>query len=109
MAIRRITILEDDLDGGHADEAITFTLDGAAYEIDLNTENATTLRAALAPYAKAGRKVRASSRASKRTTTNSSEATTAEVRSWAQEQGLSVNTRGRIQADVLDKYRAAHP
>lgn len=106
MVIRRITVLEDDLYGGHADETIAFTLDGTAYEIDLNTENAKELRAALAPYAKAGRKLKAPSGASKRATPNSG-ATTAQVRSWAQEQGLPVSTRGRIQAEILDKYQAA--
>ena len=32
--------LEDDLDGGPADDTVTFALDGKDYEIDLSTANA---------------------------------------------------------------------
>lgn len=41
-------ILEDDLDGGPADETVRFGLDGRHYEIDLSTDNAAKLRDALA-------------------------------------------------------------
>ncbi|MEW9871609.1 histone-like nucleoid-structuring protein Lsr2 [Arthrobacter sp. HS15c] len=30
------------------------------------------------------------------------------VRLWAIEYGLKVNTRGRIQSDIVEKYEAAH-
>jgi hypothetical protein len=30
------------------------------------------------------------------------------VRAWAREQGLAVNERGRIPADIQAKYDAAH-
>jgi hypothetical protein len=30
------------------------------------------------------------------------------VRMWAVENGIQVNTRGRIQAEVVEKYEAAH-
>lgn len=36
------------------------------------------------------------------------EATAAQVREWAQGQGIDVAPRGRIPADVADKYQAAH-
>ena len=32
----------------------------------------------------------------------------AEVRAWAEANGIKVNARGRIPADVLAAYRAAH-
>lgn len=47
MASKTLVILEDDLSGGKADETITFSLDGVAYEIDLSTKNAANLRDAL--------------------------------------------------------------
>ena len=47
MAQRVQIILEDDYDGGEADETVSFALDGAEYEIDLSTANATELRNAL--------------------------------------------------------------
>ncbi|MBE8528610.1 Lsr2 family protein, partial [Amycolatopsis sp. H6(2020)] len=37
-------ILEDDLQGGPADETVRFGLDGGQFEIDLTTENASKLR-----------------------------------------------------------------
>ncbi len=48
MAQRVQVVLEDDLDGGKADETVTFGLDGTAYEIDLSKKNAAKLRDALA-------------------------------------------------------------
>jgi hypothetical protein len=30
------------------------------------------------------------------------------IRLWAIDNGLQVNTRGRIQADIVEKYQAAH-
>ena len=36
MAQRVQIILEDDYDGGSADETVSFGLDGAEYEIDLS-------------------------------------------------------------------------
>lgn len=56
MAQRVQVILEDDLDGGSADETVTFALDGVAYEIDLKSDNAEKLRSLLAPYVDKGRK-----------------------------------------------------
>lgn len=49
-------ILEDDLDGGHAEETVEFALEGKQYVIDLNPDNAARLREALAPYMTTGRK-----------------------------------------------------
>ena len=40
-------VLVDDLDGGPADETVTFSLDGVSYEIDLTHDNAAALRDAL--------------------------------------------------------------
>ncbi|MBN9328662.1 MAG: Lsr2 family protein, partial [Cellulomonas sp.] len=37
MAQKVQVILVDDLDGGTADETVTFGLDGVSYEIDLTT------------------------------------------------------------------------
>ena len=57
MAQRVQIILEDDYDGGTADETVTFALDGAEYEIDLSSKNATGLREALAPWVAHARKI----------------------------------------------------
>ena len=49
------TLFIDDLDGSAADGTVRFGLDGAEYEIDLNTEHAQALRDALARYVGAAR------------------------------------------------------
>ena len=47
---QRVTVeLEDDLDGGPADETLRFGLDGSEYEIDLSKRNASTFRRQMAP------------------------------------------------------------
>jgi len=57
MAQKIQTLFVDDLDGSEAEGTVRFGLDGAHYEIDLSTAHAEELRSALAPYARAGRKV----------------------------------------------------
>ena len=46
MAQKVQVILVDDLDGGDAEESVSFSLDGVSYEIDLSAENAEALREA---------------------------------------------------------------
>lgn len=50
MAQTVIVQLTDDIDGGEADETITFSLDGRSYQIDLNATNAERLRKAFQPF-----------------------------------------------------------
>src|SRR6266567_5503714 len=50
--------LIDDIDGGKADETITFGVDGTQYVIDLSKKNAEKLRKTIAPYVEAARKDR---------------------------------------------------
>ena len=57
MAQKVRIILEDDLDGGPADETIRFGLDGAHYEIDLSSANAARLRDAIRPFVAKSHKV----------------------------------------------------
>ena len=57
VARREIVVLEDDLDGGKADETVKFALDGVQYEIDLSEKNATKLRNAFADYISHSRRV----------------------------------------------------
>ena len=54
---QKITVeLQDDLDGGPADETVRFGVDGAEYEIDLSKKNAAALRRKLAPFIDHARK-----------------------------------------------------
>jgi hypothetical protein len=109
MAQKVQVTLIDDLDGGQAEETITFALDGAAYEIDLSSKNATKLRDGFAAYVGAARKV---GRASGKRGRTSGGAATADreqnqaIREWAKKKGLKVSERGRIPADIVEQYHA---
>ena len=105
MAQRVQIILEDDYDGGTADETVSFGLDGAEYEIDLSSTNAAGLRDALAPWMAHARKTGGRRR---RPTRASSSSSTSDIRAWAQGQGLDVSSRGRVSAEVRDAYEKAH-
>jgi hypothetical protein len=105
MAQRVQIILEDDYDGGTADETVTFSLDGAEYEIDLSSKNATGLREALAPWVAHARKIGGRRKRSTKATGSSS---TSDIRAWAQAQGLDVSSRGRVSAEVREAYEKAH-
>ena len=112
MAQKVQIILEDDLDGGEADETVSFALDGTSYEIDLNDANATKMREALAPYVAHARKV-TGSRGGRRSSGRSAAGpgngpTPKEIREWARENGHEVPDRGRIPAEVREAYDAAH-
>jgi hypothetical protein len=112
MAQKVQVVLVDDLDGGHAEETVTFSLDGVSYEIDLSHDNAAALRDVLAPYVGHGRRVggsrRGAARPGTRARTSTAPGNPAEVRAWAKGQGIAVNERGRISAELQSQFDAAH-
>ncbi len=105
MAQRVQIILEDDYDGGTADETVSFAMDGAEYEIDLSSANATGLRDALAPWLAHARKTGGRR---KRAGKSASSSSTSDIRAWAQANGHDVSSRGRVSAEVRDAYEKAH-
>jgi hypothetical protein len=105
MARRTVVTLEDDLDGGPADETLRFGVDGSDYEIDLNTKNAATLHKLLAPFVQHARK--AGSTALRPVRTAASRRRSADIRVWARDQGIDLSDRGRIPSSVVDKYEAS--
>lgn len=119
MVQRVQIVLEDDFDGGAADETIRFGLDGATYEIDLSDANAAKLRETVDPWLTVARKTKGRrSRPATRTRSGSggrsgsgsgmSRQELADVRAWAKANGYQVSDRGRIPASVQDAYRKAH-
>jgi hypothetical protein len=111
MARKTVVTLEDDLDGGPADETVRFGIGGQEYEIDLSGKNAARLRKQLAPFVTRARPVaraRPAGRAPRRQArTAASRQRSAEIRAWATEQGIELSERGRIPADVIAQYQAA--
>jgi hypothetical protein len=106
MATRISVALEDDFDGGPADETVRFGLGGSEYEIDLNKKNARAFRRQLAPFVEHARKAgRGQRRRSVRT--SSSRQRSGDIRAWAKDNGVPVSARGRIPASVVEQYEAA--
>jgi hypothetical protein len=110
MAQKVNIILVDDLDGGSADENVKFGLDGVNYEIDLSAANAAELRSSLERFIGAARKASGSSGRPTRTKTSGGGRShdSAQIRQWARENGYTVNSRGRIQAEIQEAYQKAN-
>jgi hypothetical protein len=106
MASKVIVTLEDDLDGGPAEETVRFGFGGTEYEIDLNKKNARAFRKQLAPFIEHARKAgRGKRRRPVRTAPRRERA--GDIRAWARQQGIAVSGRGRIPASVVAQYQAA--
>ena len=111
MAQKVQVILVDDLDGGEAEESVSFSLDGVNYEIDLSAANAEALRDAIAPWVGHARKLSGRSGRPGRAPARGRSAAKADlgdVRSWARENGYQVSDRGRVSAEVMTAYEGAH-
>lgn len=106
MAQRVQIVLEDDFDGGEADETVAFAVDGAEYEIDLSSDNAAKLREQFAPWIGHARKTGGRRKRSGGKAPASS--STSEIRAWASANGHEVSSRGRVSADVREAYERAH-
>jgi hypothetical protein len=108
MAQHTVTNLIDDLDGKAADRTIRLGWEGNAYEIDLSDKNAEALERMLSKYLAAARKVAIQRSRSARPVAPpvGDKAYLGAVRVWAAENGLSIATRGRIAANILEAYEA---
>ena len=111
MARREVVVLEDDLEGGGADETVKFALDGVQYEIDLTAKNAARLRDSFADFIAHGRRVgrggvvvggRAAARA--RGSAAADREQNKAIRAWAKRKGRNISDRGRIPQEIVDEY-----
>jgi Lsr2 len=106
MATKVTVALEDDLEGGPADETVRFAFDGIEYEIDLSKKNARAFRKQFAPFIDQARKAgRGPRRRAART--GAGRDRSGAIRAWAEQQGLAVSARGRIPARIVEQYEAA--
>jgi hypothetical protein len=106
VAQRTQVLYVDDIDGSDAEGTVRFGFDGTDYEIDLNKKHAEQLAEAIAPFIAAARKVPSSRRPARGV--RAGRHNLSDVRAWARDQGIKISERGRIPADVLAKYNAAH-
>jgi hypothetical protein len=91
-------------------DTVGFGLDGSEYLIELCPRDRAALDKIMAEYVSHARKVRLNGAAKK----NSGYRNVADrqrsrdIRAWAESQGITVSMRGRIPAEVLEQYHAAH-
>src|SRR5438477_3448999 len=115
MAQRVQVLLVCDLHGDEtpAAQTVEFALDGTAYEIDGCEQHAGELRERLATYVGVARRAggrggsAGSGRTGRRRRRSSGSGEAARIREWARSQGLAVPERGRIPAELADKYARA--
>jgi Lsr2 len=93
-------------------ETVSFAVDGTTYEIDTCDAHAAELRDAFAPYVAAGRRAGrgvagASGRRRRGGHRPAGGVDPAAVRAWARSNNVKVSERGRISADILERYAAA--
>lgn len=112
MAQRVQVILVCDLHEGETPgtETVTFALEGTAYEIDVCEAHGRELRDSFARFVGAARKSSRGPRAAggRRRGRRGGSGEAAQIREWARGQGLAVPERGRVPAELAEKYAAAH-
>jgi hypothetical protein len=109
VATETIVRLVDDLDGTNAERTVSFSVDGAGYEIDLSKKNIAALEKALKPFVESARtsgRSRRNGRGRARSRASSGMDLQA-IRTWAREHGHTVADRGRIAEPIVEAYRAA--
>jgi Lsr2 len=109
MAQQVSVMLLCDLHGADVEavETISFGVGNSSYEIDVCAADAKELRSKLTPFIEhARRKTGSGARRPGRRAAD--RAHTAEIRSWAKEQGHQISERGRIPASVVAEYEQSH-
>ena len=99
-----------DLPEGHTGEpdanTVTFSLDGKTYEMDLCPPHERALRAGLEPFVELARKTTIGLPKPKRSM--ASRRRSGRIRDWARRNGIDIEDRGRLPAQIVEKYEAAH-
>ena len=116
MAERIVEQLIDDIDGSDisdsSGEQMFFSFRDIYYQIDLSAYNLATFEKVLQPYIDAATKLAppTRSRPPKISTTarNVFHERSQTIRLWARKNGHTVASRGRISAEVVDAFDAAH-
>jgi hypothetical protein len=101
------TLFIDDIDGGPAEGTVRFGLDGTDYEIDLSTAHNEELHKVLSGYVTHARKTAGTARRGPRGRRAADPLDTRRVREWARAEGIDIKERGRVPAEVIERYKAA--
>lgn len=91
-------------------ETVSFGIDGKGYEIDLSKKEAEKFRSDFEKYVSVARKAKGSRSGSATPARSTSDKDRMnDIRSWAEKNGYSIASRGRIKADILEAYEKANP
>jgi hypothetical protein len=101
-------VITDDHDGKELPDdtqGLSLSIGRTAYVLYLSDKNEKKLRTALAPFIENAEKV-GSATPTKRGGSGSgrTKEELAEIRTWAQQQGMDVSDRGRVKKEVLDAW-----
>lgn len=111
MAQRVQTIIVDDVDGselGDDGQTIRFGWLGAEYRIDLSQANVDNFAAVITPYVNAGQRIGGrKARNSSSPANGNGQVDTKAVRKWAESNGIELSSRGRVPAEIIEKFKAA--
>ena len=118
MAEIFIRTFTDDLDGKPIDsgfeQRVTFSYQGADYQIDLRPTNADKLDAALAPFIQSAQKLGVAKKnngtqaATKTDTPQRSPEQLQAIRDWDSSNGYAVSGRGRIKKEIVEAFEIEH-
>ncbi|GAA1480758.1 Lsr2 family protein [Gordonia sinesedis] len=112
MAKTTVVRYVDDIDGKELKEAVTvaFGVDGKNYEFDTSPTHAREFRRDIDKYLAVSRSAGTGrgGRGARRRPARRSPQETQAVRTWARDNGFEVSDRGRIAAEILTAYEAAH-
>ncbi|MBY6385386.1 Lsr2 family protein [Rhodococcus erythropolis] len=118
MAEIFIRTITDDLDGKPIDPGfehrVTFSYQGADYQIDLRPKNADKLDAAFAPFIQSAQKLgNAKKKAATQAPAKAGFASRSPeqfqaIRDWANNNGYEVSSRGRIKKEIVEAFDASH-
>ena len=118
MAEIFIRTFTDDLDGKPIDPGfehrVTFSYQGADYQIDLRPKNADKLDAAFAPFIQSAQKLGnakksgATQAPAKTSVASRSPEQFQAIRDWANSNGYEVSGRGRIKKEIVEAFDASH-
>ena len=112
MAKKTIIEYVDDLDGKKVelDDLVIkeFTVDGIVYRLEVRVSNAEKFDAQLAKWVGAATRVGGRKNTRAKIVGGGSPDQTKAIREWANANGYAVSSRGRISADIVEAFEAAH-
>lgn len=117
VSVQLVDDIDDTIIDDESGETIEFSVSGVDYVIDLKSRNATEFHRKLDYYISyatriGGRRrkatVAAAPAGSSVNTTKRDPAQTRAIRQWAADQGYDISDRGRIPAEIVEAYDAAH-